>query len=364
MYHRYTQQLWFVVAAATILLLFHPRTASASDTTLWDSASAKVESGDLAGAKELFTKLLREFPSSPKAPGAQLKLAYIKMKASPQSDQEMINAFAEVRTKYPTSPEAADVLARIGYLHSKSNTTLAIADFTAFLTSNPEHRLAGGMEQSLGRLYLKTKDLDKAEASFDKVKTYAGASATMVDEANLQSCFVKIMKFHADKDKAHLTAAIEALGKMNASPRLNTRARADLGIAEALLLQGKAFAARDRYRVAAQAYANSPYFKGFALYGAATCSQTAQDRATAIQEYTTFLNTQTGVILAEKHASWRSVALQSTSKTAQISIQQKGEWDKLPMSDAVQEPAYQLGECLYASARYREAAQLPGIYGS
>lgn len=359
MYRRhYNRQLGFIIAAASILLLALSPSLYATDTDLWESAAAKIDTGDLAAARDALTQLIKTYPSSPKAPGAQLKLAYIKMKTSPQSDQEIIEAFSLVRTKYPSSPEAADALARIGYVHTKSDAAQAISDFSAFLKSHSEHKLAPGVQQSLARLYLRTNDLSKAEEAFDKVKTMTGASETVVDEAALQSGFVKIMKFYADKDKAHLAAAVDALTAMKSSPRLNTRARADLGIAEALLLQGKALDARDKYRAAVQTYAGNPYFKGFAQYGAAMCSQYARDRVPAIEEYTKFLDSQSGKTLAEKHASWRAVALKSTSANAQLSIEQNGDWDRLPAHDAVQKAAYQCGECLYASARFADAAQL------
>lgn len=354
----YTRQLGLMLAAMIVLLLASPPTGSAAtDATLWDSATAKVEAGDLTAAKTLFTQLLQVYPTSPKAPGAQLEVARIGWKSGSKSDAELISAFAEVRTKYPSTPEATDALVHMGYLRSKSNTAQAIADFTQILKEDPDHPRAAGVQQSLGRLYLKAKDLDKAEATFDKVKTTPGASATVIDEANLQSCFVKIMRYHATKDKAHLTGAIDALSKMSMSPRLNTRARADLGIAEALLLQGKALDARAKYRAAAQVYASNSYFRGFALYGAAICSQEAHDQNAAIDDYTAFLNAQSGTTLAEKHTSWRVAALKSTSEKAQIMVQQKNAWGRLPASDAVQQSACLRGECLYMTARYTEAAQ-------
>jgi len=80
-----------------VLLLTTPLGAQADDSDLWSEACAKVDAGDLTGAATLLNQLLTDFPSSPKAPGAQLKLAYIKVKTSPDSTQELLDAFSQVR---------------------------------------------------------------------------------------------------------------------------------------------------------------------------------------------------------------------------------------------------------------------------
>ena len=95
---------------------------ASDDTDLWEAACAKVSAGDLTGGASLLTRLVTDYPSSSKAPGAQLKLAYIKMKTSPDSVAEQLDAFSQVRTKYASSPEAGVALVRIGYLHSRTDT--------------------------------------------------------------------------------------------------------------------------------------------------------------------------------------------------------------------------------------------------
>ncbi|HET6453769.1 MAG TPA: tetratricopeptide repeat protein [Armatimonadota bacterium] len=112
---------------------------ASDDTDLWDAACAKVDAGDLTDAATLLNQLLTDFPSSPKAPGAQLKLAYIKMKTSPDSTQELLDAFSQVRTKYASSPEAGVALVRIGYLHSRTDANQAVKDFEDFLAVYKDH---------------------------------------------------------------------------------------------------------------------------------------------------------------------------------------------------------------------------------
>ena len=89
-----------------VCLLIIPFSAclAQEDADLWNQACAKIDAGDLAGAAVLFNQLLTDYPSSSKAPGAQLKLAYIKMKTSPDSTVEQLNAFSLVRSKYSPGP--------------------------------------------------------------------------------------------------------------------------------------------------------------------------------------------------------------------------------------------------------------------
>ena len=323
--------------------------------TLWEDACAKIDAGDLAGATDSLNQLLEQYPQSPKAPPAQLKLAYIKIRTNPDATQEILNAFALVRTKYPASVEAGEALVRIGYLHSKSDPAQAIDDFTTFLTSYPDHPLAAEVQQSLGRLYLRARQLDNAEAAFDKVKTISEAPVEVAEEAALQSGFVKIMKFYASKNKAHLTPAIDALSKLTSSTSVGIRARADLGVAEAMLLMGNRLEAREKYIAAAQAYSAHPYFRGIALYGVAFSSQEAGDMDQAVSDYAAFLTAQPGSTLAEKNAGWKAAALGSVSPRIQVSIEKDGDWESLPGIEIVRQSAYNQGRCLYLMRRYDEA---------
>jgi len=350
--------LWALVTLVltTLCLILLPVAAVAGDDlALWEGACAKIDAGDLVGAGSLLAQLLEQYPLSPKAPAAQLKLAYIKIKLRPDSTQEILDAFSLVRMKYPTSSEAAEALVRIGYLHSKTDTAQAVTDFTTFVSSYPGHTLAAEVQQSLGRLYLRTLELDKAEVAFDRVSTIAGAPIEVVEEGALQSGFVKIMKYYASRDRSYLTAAIEALGALTSSSKVNIRARADLGIAEAMLLQGMALEAREEYRSAAQVYSEHSYFKGLALYGVACCSEHARDVYAAVNGYDDFLAAQEGAAIAEKDAAWKSAALASTSESAQISVQRDGAWERLPGSGLVCESVYSQSKCLYRLERYDEA---------
>ncbi len=356
--YRYTW-LCVTLAIVTAFLVLHPPGAQAADdTTLWEDACAKIDAGELAGATVLLNQLLEEYPDSPKAPAAQLKLAYVKIKTNPESTAEIVDAFSLVRTKYPASGEAAEALARIGYLHCRSDKARAVSDFAGFLLSYPKHRLAPHVEQSLARLYLRQGELDRAEQAFDNVKDTPGISAALADEAALQSGFVKIMKFYKSKDKSHLTAAIDALGKLGSSSRMNVRARADLGVAEATLLLRNREEAHAKYAAAAETYSGQPYFRGIALYGTAFSSQEAGKLDQAIDEYNAFLAAQSGSTLAEKDAAWKSVALASTSRRVQISIEKAGNWRRLPGIEIVRRAVCNQARCLYLWRRYDEAIPL------
>ena len=345
----------FWAAALTLLLVSFAY--GLDDASLSQTAHSKVDAGDPPGATELFSQLLQQYPDSTKAPDAQLSLAKIKYKLNPQATQELLDAFSLVRTKYPASAEAAEALARMGFLHTKSSTAQAINDFTTFLTGNPDHPLAASVQQSLGRLYLKTKEFDKAEAAFDAVKTFATAPAGVADEAALQSGFVKIMKFYASKDKSYLQAAMEALSKFGSSSRVKVRARADLGVAECLLLLGKAEQARAKYEAASQTYSTEPYFQGLALYGVACSSQQAGNLDSAISDYDAFLGAQAGANLKDKDTAWKASCLASTSASAQASVQADGSWGRIPASGIVTKAACQRGDCLYSLGRYKDAEQ-------
>lgn len=357
--HSSTFQRWlcFSVTAVILSIVVSIPAYATSDDDLWSAACAKVNQGRLAEARPIFKRIVDFFPASRRAPGAQLKLAYIKMRLDQPTRQDMLDAFSAVKQKYPASDEAGEALVRIGYIHSKSDTVEAIKDFSAFVTSRPNHPLNAEACQSLGRLYLRTHELDKAETAFDRVKLISNADEHLVDEAALQSGFVKIMRFYASKDKTRLTAAIEAFDQLRASPKVNVRARADLGTAEALLLLGKPTEARAKYTAAVAAYSDNLYFRGIALYGVACCSRHAGKLDDAVADYAALMAAMPGQTLAEKDAAWLSAALASTSTSAQITIQENGSWTSLPGSEIVVESVYNRSKCLYLLKRYDEAIE-------
>ena len=338
-----------------VLLLTTPPGAQADDSDLWSEACAKVDAGDLTGGASLFTRLLTDFPSSPKAPGAQLKLAYIKMKTSPDSVAEQLSAFSLVRSKYSSSPEAGIALARIGFLHSKNDTAQAIESFSAFLNDYLGHPLAPSVQRTLGSLYLRSLDLDKAEAAFNAVKSIPDAPRGVVEEANMQSGFVKLMKYYASRDKSNLTSAISMFGGLSSAADAKVRAKSELGTAEALLLLGKGAAAHEKYKAATQKYSDQPYFKGLALYGAAICSKDMQNAELAVIEFSAFLDGQAGSTLAEKDAAWRAICLASLGSYIQVTVQRNGTLDEIPANGIVPKAAYLKGECLYMAGEYSEA---------
>lgn len=349
----------FVFPLAIVIFLVTPVMSSAvTDLDISQQASAKLESGDLAAAASTYTQLLKSFPDSPKAPDAQLKLAYIKMKLSPKATQEVLDALAQVQTKYPSSPEAAEAKARIGFLHTRTDADQAIRDFTEFLSAHPSHPLAASVQQSLGRLYLKTNDLGKAEEAFDRAAHALKVSASLHDEAALQSGFVKIMKYYASKDKSHLPGAITALSALKTSSVLNVRARADLGIAECKLLLGKYSESHGDYASATQTYRSKPYFQGIALYGAAICSEETGQMEQAANEYATFLNGLAGTAIGEKDATWRRMALSSTSARVQVSVQDNGNWTSLPGLNLVIRSAFKRAKCLSMLRHHKEAVPI------
>jgi len=163
------------------------------------------------------------------------------------------------------------------------------------------------------------------------------------------------MRFYATRDKSHLPAAIDSLGTLTSSDRLNVRARADLGIAEATLLLRKPGEARAKYLEAAQKYAGQPYFSGIALFGAACCSQYVGNAKSAVEDYAAFLAAVPGASLADKDAAWRACALASTSASAQAAVLKDGAWRRLPGSDIVRRSVYERAWYLRILGRYDEA---------
>ncbi len=348
--------LAYVLASGGLVLLCSPIRAEVADT-LWESACAKATSNDIDGAKDILTRIVSNYPQSRRAPSALLKLAYITVRTNTQSELAITDAFTQVRTKYPNSPEAVEALARIGFLESRHDTVKAIGDFESFLSQAPSHSLAPDVRQSLARLYLRKGDLDRAEAAFDAVRGTPGASPSVVDEAQLQSGFVKIVRYYRTGDRSQLQTAMASLGRSHSSGSLKVRARADLGTAEAMLLLGQVKQARRAYQAAANTYTSAPYFRGMALYGVGVCSQYLADPAGALTAYSTLLNEQPGSILPEKDAAWKARALASTSSSVQVSIRQGGSWERLPGSSIVGRAACARCDCLYALGRLPEARQ-------
>ena len=115
------------------------------------------------------------------------------MKTSPGATQELLDAFSQVRAKYASSQEAGTALARIGFLRSKNDTAQAISDFSAFLKDYPGHPLAPDVQRTLGSLYLRNLDLDKAEAAYDAAAHSPSATIDVVEKSSMQSAFVSLM---------------------------------------------------------------------------------------------------------------------------------------------------------------------------
>jgi len=244
---------------------------------------------------------------------------------------------------------------RIGYLHSRTDAKQAIKDFEEFLATHKDHPQCARVTISLGGLYLRNLELDKAEAAFDAVKSTPNAPPGAVEEANMQSGFVKMMKYYASRDKANLTSAISAFDGLSAAADVRIRAKSKLGTAEALLLLGKAADAHEKHKTAAQTYSDQPYFKGLALYGAGICSQDMQKPEEAASEFSAFLDSQAGSTLADKDAAWKRTALSSLGSYIQVTIQKDGSLDKIPASGIVSKASYLRGECLYTAGKYKEA---------
>ena len=347
------------LSLSILVLLVTAPAWGVDDSSLWDQALTKIDSGDLMQATALLNQLLTDYPASPKAPGAQLKLAYIKYKTNPDATQELLDAFSQVRAKYSSSPEAGEALARIGYLHSKNkDTAQAILDFKSFLEDCPTHELAPNVQRTLGNLYLRSLDLDKAEAAFDAVKAIPNAPQAVVEEANMQSGFVKMMEFYKSRDKANLVSAMESFAGLKSAGDARVRAKSELGTAEALLLLGKGREAHDRYKAAAETYSDQPYIRGIALYGAAICSQDVGKAEQAAGEFSAFLDSQAGSSLSEKDSAWKAIALFSLGSYIQTTVQRDGAVESIPASGIVPKAAYFKGECLYAAGEYQEAKQL------
>lgn len=358
MCNRSTRSSLVCIGGGLIMLLVLSLGAWAlDDNAMLDSARAKMSAGDLTGAQAAASALLEQFPLSPEAPSAQLMLADIKLKTTPDDTQDLLSAYSLVRSKYPTSPEAADALVHIGFLHSRSDDAQSQRDFESFIESYPNHPARARICQSLGRLYVRTRNLDKAEATFDKLKAIPNAPAGVAEEAALQSGFVKIMRFYADKQPEHLAAAIQALSTMTSSKSAKVKARAELGVAESTLLLGKTAEAREKYSTAVQSCSTQPYFKGIALYGMACCSQMAGDHESAVRDYAALLAAQAGSSLSEKNTSWKSVALASTTANAQAVVQKGSAWERVPASDIIYDSAYNQAKCLYRLHHYDEAAK-------
>ena len=346
--------LGIVFLLPLLILTFSPAWGT-DDSTLWNDALTKIDSGDLAQAAAALNQLLTEFPNSPKAPGAQLKLAYLKVKTTPTSTQDLLNAFSLVRTKYGSSPEAGEALARIGYLHSKNKqTTQAIEEFSTFVRDHPAHPLAAEAQRTLGNLYLRNLDLDKAEAAFDAVGSIPGAEPALVEKASMQSGFVKIMRYYATKDKAHLTNAITALSALDSAANADVRAQAKLGICEATLLLHNPWEAHDKYK-AAVPLCSSPYLHGIAMYGVAISSQETGEMLQAVSEYDAFLESLKGKTLAEKDQGWRQTALSIQSTSFKALAEHDRDWTLVPGADLVYQSVFNKGRCLYLVRHYDDA---------
>ena len=352
--------LCVILTVAGLLLFSHPATIQAMDDgQIWDAAVATMDSGDTSQAAKLFSQLLQQFPSSPKAPGAQLKLAEIKRKTDPDATKELIQAYSLVTNSYPSSPEAAEALVATGFLYSKTrspaDTQNAIRMFTTFLQSYPGHALTAKVLQSLGLLYARNRDYAKAEAALDGVRTSAGVTNELAETSALHSAFIKIMKYYASKDKAQLSIAIDAFSKLTQSGYVGVRAKADLGIAEAMVLLRKPLEAREKYKQIASAYAAEPYYLGLALYGAAFCSEDAGRLSEAVEDWAALLASQSGWTLAEKNATWKSACLATTNSNTRAMVVVSGQYDLIPGSDILNQGAFSRAKCMHGLGRYDEA---------
>lgn len=346
-----------------LLILMVSPARSAHDSTLWNTAQVKFEAGDLTQAATLLNQLLTQYPSSPKVPGAHLKLAEIQRLTHPDATTaESIKALSQVMSDYPSSPEAAEALMQEGFVYAKTrlpdDTQSAIDTFTTFLRSYPNNQSCAKVQQALGMLYARNRDLDKAEAALDSVRTSAGVTNDLVESSALHSGFIKIMKYYASQDRTYLTRAISALGGLTLSGNLGVKAKADLGIAEATLLLGKPLEAREHYRKSAISYSNQIYYSGIALYGIAFCSQEAGELNQAVDDYSALLSKPIGGSLAEKDINWRSACLGSTSQNTQAFVQMNGKYELIPGNDIIYQAVFNQANCMYELGRYDDAISI------
>lgn len=352
---------WFSVVLLVILCTMLSAGAwGLDDNSLWDSAMAKFEAGDLQGAAALFNQLISQYPNSPKVPGAKLKLAEIERLANPNAGtDESIQALAEVMEQYPASPEAAEALMQQGFVYAKTrqpaDTELAIQAFSTFLSAYPNNLSAAKVRNSLGMLYARKGDLDRAEATLDSVRGSAGVTKELAERSALHSGFIKIMKYFASYKKEHLRNAISALGAVTLSSDPVVKGKADLGIAEATLMLGNPLEARELYRKAAAAYASQGYFAGIALYGVAMSSQEAGEREQAVEDYDKLLSKAMGQTLPDKDASWKSACLASLGQSMHGVVLSSGKFELVPGSDLMYLAVFNKANCLYELGRYDEA---------
>lgn len=301
--------MWkWVVVTIYILLL-----GSAGHCTDYDSvlqnAKDRAMAGDFATAFSLCEGAISARVGAPIEPRARLLLGHILNKSgAPVSD--CIVQFSKLAVDFPNSPEAPQALLRVGYLRERNKQQPA--EWEQIVKEYPRTQEAAEALKGLGHLALRKNDPQAATKYFEASAAVPEADASLATQSRIEACYARISHYWQTSDKAKLREAeagfrsrIAALDDPKSSDDKEAAIRLRMGLGEVCLIQGLGDSAAKEYQAVLSLDPADHYTRGVARFELGCALYTKRDYADAISAFDAFLHDLEGESLAAKDRAWK-----------------------------------------------------------
>lgn len=276
---------------------------SADFDSLLRQARQLDRDGSIQQAVSLCNAIIKLRPGATFEPRVRFFLGNLLIKS--HASTESISAqFSEIANAFPNSPEAPGALLRIGYLRDAVNATPT--EWQQLVDKYPQSKEAARALYRLGFIALKQRDPELALERFESVAKIANADSNLIDDSRVQAGYAHISRYWKSKDKSVLKDGADVFQALSASTKAGLPSvRAHLGLGEIYLIQGNGEAAATQYQAAIAAKPANAYLQGIAQFGLGCALYTKHDNSGAEAALGQFLANIKGASLAEKDRAWK-----------------------------------------------------------
>lgn len=300
----------WVSALACVLLLASAGYCVDSESTLRD-ARALVKAGNLQPAIEKCNTVLETRPVGPIEPRVRLFLGNLLTKAG-RPPADALEQFARIANDFPNSPEAPEALLRIGYLRDRNKQDPA--EWQQIVKSYPRTKEAAEALKCLGHVALRNGDPELAIKRFDASATVPEADSALAMESRIEGCYARISRYWKNPEKSLLVGAQQAFRQgliLSAGSASQQKTASDtrlhLGLGEVYLIQGFGEKAAQEYQAVLDQNPTDAYVRGVARYGLGCALYAKGAYADAVSVLDALLKEQSGDSLAAKARAWKQV---------------------------------------------------------
>lgn len=316
------------------------------------TAKELAQAGNLEQAVSLCRSVIDAHPGLPAEPGARLVMGYILIKKNAPAS-ESIEHFTTAATDFPTSPEAPQALLRIGYLREKNGQPAP--EWGRLVADYPGSTEAAEALHCLGHFALRAGDPELAIKRFEESATASGASAEVSLDSQIECAYACISAYWRTESRASLRRAItEFTALLDRPADANSTVLIRLGLAEALLKYGLAAQAVEQYRAVLALDPQDAFLRGLASFGLGCALLANREWQSSEQALSAFLDARAGQTLKQKDADWRAVRPGYT----QLLVADPAKAAGLPALELVPGAVYQKALSLFEQGRYREARDM------